>query len=77
MAINNVEQLSKELSEKKRVVKQLRDLLYELDTLRTQVEDNDLDSFDSKTMQLRTSILKLTKCYQGTRLFMIYNNRND
>ncbi|KAF7282996.1 hypothetical protein GWI33_001629 [Rhynchophorus ferrugineus] len=64
MAVNNAEQLSKELSEKKRVVKQLRDLLYELDTLRTQVEDNDLDGFDSKTMQLRTSILKLTKCYQ-------------
>lgn len=55
----------KEIKDKKRLIKQLRDLLYELDTLRTQVEDNDLDAFDTRTMPLRTSILKLAKAYQG------------
>jgi len=64
IALNNVDQLSKEIKEKKRMVKQLRDLLYELDTLRTQVEDHDLDTFDTKTMQIRSSFLKLTKAYQ-------------
>lgn len=66
MALNNTTQLVKEIKDKKRAVRQLRDLLYELDTLRTQVEDNDLDPFDTKTMPLRSSILKLTKAYQGT-----------
>ncbi|KAL1518000.1 hypothetical protein ABEB36_001690 [Hypothenemus hampei] len=64
IAVNDIMQLQKEIKDKKRAVKQLRDLLYELDTLRTQVEDNDLDSFDTKTMSLRTGILKLTRAYQ-------------
>ncbi|XP_019757471.1 syntaxin-17 [Dendroctonus ponderosae] len=64
IALNNTTQLVKEIKDKKRAIKQLRDLLYELDTLRTQVEDNDLDPFDTKTMPLRSSILKLTKTYQ-------------
>lgn len=64
IALNNTEQLHKEIKGKKRVIKQLRDLLYELDTLRTQVDDQDLDAFDNKTMPLRSSILKLTKTYQ-------------
>lgn len=64
ISVGNVEQLSREIIDKKRVIKQLRDLLYELDTLRTQVDDSDLDSFDNRTMPLRTSILKLTKTYQ-------------
>ncbi|CAG9770397.1 unnamed protein product [Ceutorhynchus assimilis] len=64
VANNNSELLIKEVKEKKRSIKQLRDLLYELDTLRTQVEDNDLDAFDNKTMSLRGSILKLIKTYQ-------------
>lgn len=61
---NDTKQLQKEIKDKKRAIKQLRDLLYELDTLRTQVEDDDLDGFDIKTMPLRSNILKLTRGYQ-------------
>jgi len=61
---NDTKQLQKEIKDKKRAIKQLRDLLYELDTLRTQVEDEDLDGFDIKTMPLRSNILKLTRGYQ-------------
>ncbi|XP_050295770.1 syntaxin-17 [Anthonomus grandis grandis] len=64
IAANDVRQLTKEVKDKKRTIKQLRDLLYELDTLRTQVQDNDLDAFDTHTMPLRSNILKITKAYQ-------------
>nr|CAH7728652.1 unnamed protein product [Callosobruchus chinensis] len=63
VAINNTEQLKKEIKEKKRTVKQLRDLMYELDTLRTQVEDEDLDRFDIKTLSLRKIIINLINGY--------------
>lgn len=39
--------------------------MYELDTLRTQVEDTDLGKFDSKTLSLRKRILKLLSDYKG------------
>ncbi|XP_066250064.1 syntaxin-17 [Euwallacea similis] len=64
IAVNDTKQLEKEIKDKKRSIKQLRDLLYELDTLRTQVEDDGLDAFDTKTMPLRSSILRLTRTYQ-------------
>ncbi|VEN58781.1 unnamed protein product [Callosobruchus maculatus] len=63
VALNNTEQLKKEIKEKKRTVKQLRDLMYELDTLRTQVEDEDLDRFDIKTLSLRKIIINLINGY--------------
>lgn len=37
--------------------------MYELDTLRTQVEDSDLGKFDSKTLSLRKTILELISSY--------------
>lgn len=37
--------------------------MYELDTLRTQVDDEDLDEFDSKTLSLRKIILTLISGY--------------
>lgn len=58
-------QLKREIKEKKRTVKQLRDLMYELDTLRAQVEDEDLDKFDIKTLSLRKIILNLINGYTG------------
>ncbi|XP_060535153.1 syntaxin-17 [Cylas formicarius] len=64
MSINNTAELLKEIKDKKRSIRQVRDLLYELDTLRTQVQDSDLDQFDIRTMPLRNALLKLTKGYQ-------------
>ncbi|XP_018569409.1 syntaxin-1A isoform X2 [Anoplophora glabripennis] len=61
--VNNAEQLKREIKDKKRTVKQLRDLMYELDTLRAQVEDEDLDKFDIKTLSLRKIILNLVNGY--------------
>lgn len=65
IAINNIQQLQREIKDKKRTIKQLRDLMYELDTLRTQVEDADLDKFDNKTLSLRKIILTLINGYMG------------
>lgn len=39
--------------------------MYELDTLRTQVEDENLDNFDAKTVSLRKIILNLISGYSG------------
>lgn len=63
MFLKNTEQLSYEIKNKTRIVRQLKDLLYELDTLRTRVYDEDLDKFDSKTFSLRRSIATLIKDY--------------
>ncbi|KAJ8954595.1 hypothetical protein NQ318_003126 [Aromia moschata] len=63
--VNNGEQLKREVKDKKRLIKQLRDLMYELDTLRTQVEDADLDKFDTKTLSLRKIIISLITGYTG------------
>lgn len=57
--------MEKDVKDKKRTIKQLRDLMYELDTLRTQVQDVDLDKFDGKTLSLRKLILNLINEYLG------------
>lgn len=49
----------------KRVIAQLKSLLYELDTLRVQVENEDLDKFDVKTVSLRKNILQIISEYTG------------
>lgn len=66
MANKNIPQLKKEAREKKNTVRQLKDLLYELDTLRAQVEDSSLDKFDNHTFALRKDIGALIKDYIGT-----------
>ncbi|GJQ76805.1 putative glycosyltransferase like family [Trypoxylus dichotomus] len=63
MSTKNSQQLSYEIKNKPRIVRQLKDLLYELDTLRTRVYDEDLDKFDSRTFSLRKSITTLIKDY--------------
>ncbi|KRT85555.1 hypothetical protein AMK59_369, partial [Oryctes borbonicus] len=63
MSTKNSQQLSHEIKHKSRIVRQLKDLLYELDTLRTRVYDEDLDRFDSRTFSLRRSITTLIKDY--------------
>ncbi|RZC36283.1 syntaxin-17 [Asbolus verrucosus] len=60
---NNVQLVRQEVKTKKRMIKQLKDLMYELDTLRAQVEDADLDRFDTKTLSLRKIIINLISGY--------------
>lgn len=62
---NNVQLVHQEVKSKKRIVKQLKDLMYELDTLRAQVEDSDLDRFDTKTLSFRKIIITLISGYTG------------
>lgn len=62
--------MQREVKDKRRTIKQLRDLMYELDTLRTQVGDEDLDKFDIKTVSLRKIILGLINGYLGSILFI-------
>lgn len=45
--------------------------MYELDTLRTQVKDDDLDHFDSKTLSLRKLIITLINGYLGMVMFIM------
>lgn len=59
----NFQQIYREVRDKRQVVKQLKDLTYQLDTLRTQVEDSDLGSFDAQTVSLRKTILELIRNY--------------
>lgn len=66
IAQNEVLQVQQQTKNTKRIVRQLKDLMYELDTLRTQVEDSDLDGFDNKTLALRKIILNLITGYSGT-----------
>ncbi|XP_023024308.1 syntaxin 17 isoform X2 [Leptinotarsa decemlineata] len=65
ISVNDTGQLKKEVKDRKRTIKQLRDLMYELDTLRTQVEDEDLDKFDLKTLSLRKILINLINGYTG------------
>ncbi|EFA00762.1 syntaxin-17 [Tribolium castaneum] len=60
---NNGQRVRQEVKNKKRIVKQLKDLMYELDTLRAQVEDSDLDKFDTKTLSFRKIIITLISGY--------------
>lgn len=50
--------------------------MYELDTLRTQVEDADLDKFDSKTLSLRKIIINLINGYLGAFHYPILGTSN-
>ncbi|XP_076623391.1 syntaxin 17 [Colletes latitarsis] len=46
-----------------RIIKQLKELLYQMDTLRTQVLDSDINQFDKLTANARASILNAIKDY--------------
>lgn len=50
----------------RRTEAQLKSLLYELDTLRAQVNDDELDKFDVLTVALRKTILNIINQYKGT-----------
>lgn len=51
-----------------RVVKQLKDLLVEIDSLRMQVQDSDLEQFDKHTEKSRQIALNAIKTYLGEAL---------
>lgn len=48
-----------------RLIKQLKGLIYEIDMLRSQVQDSDLQKFDSLTDQARTNAQDAIKEYLG------------
>jgi syntaxin 17 len=79
MSKNNIQIVQQEIKIKKRVIKQLKDLMYELDTLRTQVEDVDLDKFDTKTLSFRKIIITLISGYTDLekKCAELENRRNE
>ncbi|XP_017774784.1 PREDICTED: syntaxin-17 [Nicrophorus vespilloides] len=79
---NKTEQLVKEIRDKKKIVRQLKDLQYELDTLRAQVQNIDLGKFDEKTVQSLKLIARFLKEYsalekQVTHLIEAQNEVNE
>jgi syntaxin 17 len=48
-----------------RLIKQLKGLIYEIDMLRSQVQDSDLQKFDSLTDQARKDAQDAIKEYLG------------
>ncbi|XP_035728674.1 syntaxin-17-like [Vespa mandarinia] len=57
------EKVRKEHINVSRIVKQLKELLYQMDTLRGQVLDNDINEFDKLTATARTSIMNAIEEY--------------
>lgn len=68
------ERVRREHTNVSRIVKQLKELLYQMDTLRAQVLDADIEQFDKLTANARTSIMNAIKEYLGniTDLDYIY-----
>ncbi|XP_014483132.1 PREDICTED: syntaxin-17 [Dinoponera quadriceps] len=57
------ERIQREHANVSRIIKQLKELLYQMDTLRAQVLDNDIEQFDKLTANARTSIMDAIKEY--------------
>lgn len=77
---NSVPHLIREVRDKKRTVRQIKDLMYELDTLRAQVENEDLDKFDRETLSLRRTLLSFVTCYTNLEKeaqVVIQRHQND
>ncbi|XP_076241455.1 syntaxin 17 [Calliopsis andreniformis] len=62
------EKMYKEHVNVSRIVKQLKELLYQMDTLRAQVLDSDINQFDKLTANARTSITDAIKEYLELQL---------
>lgn len=82
ISANGVPHLIREVRDKKRTVRQIKDLMYELDTLRAQVEDEDLDKFDRQTLSLRRTLLSFITCYtnlekEAQMVIQRYQNDGD
>ncbi|XP_043286237.1 syntaxin-17 [Venturia canescens] len=61
--MRNWELVRKEQINAARLTKQMEQLLYEMDTLRSQVRDEDIDKFDKLTFNSRTSTIAAIKEY--------------
>lgn len=54
-----------------RPVKQLKELLHQMDTLRTQVLDSDIEQFDKLTANARTNMMNAIKEYLGNKMHFL------
>lgn len=59
------ERIRKEHINVSRIIKQLKELLYQMDTLRAQVLDVDINQFDKLTSNARESIINAITEYLG------------
>lgn len=59
------ERIKREHANVSRIIKQLKELLYQMDTLRAQVLDSDIEKFDKQTENARKSIMDAIKEYLG------------
>lgn len=55
-----------------RIIKQLKELLYQMDTLRAHVLDSDINQFDKLTGNARTSIMNAVREYMGKIKLYLY-----
>jgi len=62
---HNWELVRKEHVNVSRIIKQLKELLYQMDTLRAQVLDADIKQFDKLTRNARDSIITTIEKYLG------------
>jgi len=65
------EQVRKEHVNVSRIVKQLKELLYQMDTLRAQVLDVDIGKFDKLTTNARSSIMSAIEEYLGKKQYTL------
>ncbi|CAK9802925.1 STX17 [Anthophora plagiata] len=62
------EKINKENMNVSRIIKQLKELLYQIDTLRAQVLDADINEFDKLTANARASIMNAVREYMELQL---------
>ncbi|KAL3275313.1 hypothetical protein HHI36_020080 [Cryptolaemus montrouzieri] len=63
LAEENSKELRKEITSNTSAIKQLKDLMYELDSLKLQVQEQDVTKFDIRTLPLRKSIVTMITGY--------------
>lgn len=68
------EQVRREHVNVSRIVKQLKELLYQMDTLRAQVLDVDIGKFDKLTTNARSSIMNAIEEYLGNATYSLNFN---
>lgn len=73
-SLRDWDQVYKEQVNASRIVKQLKQLLHDMDILRSQVLDNDIAAFDRLTTQSRTSTIQAIKEYLGKMIRLSIDN---
>jgi len=69
-SLNDLEKLRKDAINCLRVVKQLKQLLIEIDHLKSRTRDEDHEKFNELTSRRRDEALKEIKLYQGKQIFI-------